>query len=145
MILGGQSLGAITTLATINADPGRYDGFFANEGNLADPAKYEFTYADVDHVVADALVFGNLGPGGLLAEMQGTLGNLGVNPISGSDHVVNLGAFTGHAVLQAGERASDLRSWTRGRYSPGRRTRPFTSTPNTATGTSASVRTKRPT
>ncbi len=73
-------------------------------GDLADPTKYVFTFADVDRVVADALVFGNLASRGLLAEMQGALGSLATNPLTGTDHAANLGAFTGHAMFQAGER-----------------------------------------
>jgi len=79
-------------------------GDLSDLGDLADPAKYTFTFADVDRVVADAEVFGNLASRGLLAEMQGALGSLATNPLTGTDHAANLGSFTGHAVFLAGER-----------------------------------------
>lgn len=79
-------------------------GDLSDLGDLADPAKYNFTFADVDRVVADAQVFGNLASRGLLVEMQGALGSLGTNPLTGTDHAANLGAFMGHAVFQAGGR-----------------------------------------
>ena len=78
-------------------------GDFSNLGDLADPSKYFFTQCDVDRVVADAVTFGNLTSRGLLIELQGTLGNLGVSPLTGTDHVANLDHFTGHALFLAPE------------------------------------------
>ncbi|MEM7307272.1 MAG: hypothetical protein AAF682_11410 [Planctomycetota bacterium] len=84
--LGGVPIGDLTSL-----------------GDLADPSKYVLVEADVDRVVADALAFGNLASRGLLVELQATLGNLGVNPLTDVNHVAGAGAFSGHALFVAAE------------------------------------------